>query len=131
MHGLIANRTISGILKNSQRETIIGANIVEKGSSNGLEYLKQYAGVNYTGDANYIDQQGTRDGNIVTAGGLIEKRMNDKQRRENGYLIFQPPKSVFLKQALFRFASSESYSIARSKYSIACGIFCSVPRPKP
>ena len=83
MHGLIANRTISGILKNSQRETIIGANIVEKGSSNGLEYLKQYAGVNYTGDANYIDQQGTRDGNIVTAGGLIEKRMKDKQRREN------------------------------------------------
>lgn len=35
MHGLIANRTISGIPKNSQRETIIGANIVEKGSSNG------------------------------------------------------------------------------------------------
>ena len=29
------NRTISGIVKNSQGETIIGANIVEKGTSNG------------------------------------------------------------------------------------------------
>ena len=41
-----------------------------KHTSNGLEYLKQYAGINYTGDANYIDQQGVRDGNIVTSGGL-------------------------------------------------------------
>ena len=40
-----------------------------KHTSNGLEYLKQYAGINYTGDANYIDQQGVRDGNIVTSGG--------------------------------------------------------------
>ena len=29
------SRTISGIVKNSQGETIIGANIVEKGTSNG------------------------------------------------------------------------------------------------
>ena len=29
------SRTISGVVKNSQGETIIGANIVEKGTSNG------------------------------------------------------------------------------------------------
>ena len=36
-HGLIANRAerSPGVVKNSQGETIIGANIVEKGTSNG------------------------------------------------------------------------------------------------
>lgn len=39
-------------------------------TSNALEYLKGYAGVNYTGDARYIDNLAVRDGKIVTASGL-------------------------------------------------------------
>lgn len=40
-----------------------------KHTSNGLDYLKQYAGEKYTGEANYINKQAVRDGNIVTANG--------------------------------------------------------------
>ena len=39
-------------------------------TSNGLDYIKQYAGNGYTGEANYINKQAVRDGNIVTANGL-------------------------------------------------------------
>ena len=40
-----------------------------KHTSNGLDYLKQYAGEKYTGEANYINKNAVRDSNIVTANG--------------------------------------------------------------
>ncbi len=40
-----------------------------KHTSNGLDYLKQYAGEKYKGEASYINEQAVRDGNIVTANG--------------------------------------------------------------
>lgn len=40
-----------------------------KHTSNTLDYLKQYAGAAYTGDAYYLPKQAVRDGNIVTANG--------------------------------------------------------------
>ena len=43
-----------------------------KHTSNSLEYLKNIAGSNYTGDAHYIKKQAVRDGNIVTANGTAQ-----------------------------------------------------------
>ena len=40
-----------------------------KHTSNGLDYIKQYAGEKYTGEAHYINKQAVRDENIVTANG--------------------------------------------------------------
>lgn len=40
-----------------------------KHTSNGIDYLKQFAGDKYTGDANYINKQAVRDANIVTSNG--------------------------------------------------------------
>ncbi|MDL2223178.1 glutamine amidotransferase [Bacteroidales bacterium OttesenSCG-928-M11] len=40
-----------------------------KHTSNGLDYLKQYAGEKYTGEANYVNEKAVRDGKIVTAPG--------------------------------------------------------------
>ncbi len=40
-----------------------------KHTSNTLDYLKQYAGTQYTGETNYINDQAVRDNNIVTANG--------------------------------------------------------------
>lgn len=39
-------------------------------TSNGVEYLKAYAGENYTGECHYINESAVRDGNIVTANGF-------------------------------------------------------------
>ncbi|MEG2791331.1 MAG: type 1 glutamine amidotransferase family protein [Odoribacter sp.] len=39
-------------------------------TSNGLEYIKEYAGANYTGEDHYINEPAVRDGNIVTANGF-------------------------------------------------------------
>ncbi|MEG1615941.1 MAG: type 1 glutamine amidotransferase family protein [Bacteroidales bacterium] len=39
-------------------------------TSNGLEYLKQFAGANYTGESLYINEPSVRSGNIVTANGF-------------------------------------------------------------
>ena len=41
-----------------------------KHTSNTLDYLKQYAGDQYTGESNYINKQAERDENIVTANGI-------------------------------------------------------------
>ena len=41
-----------------------------KHTSNTLDYLKQYAGDQYTGESNYINKQAVRDENIVTANGI-------------------------------------------------------------
>jgi len=38
-------------------------------TSNGLDYIKHYAGNKYTGEAHYINKQAVRGGNIVTANG--------------------------------------------------------------
>lgn len=38
-------------------------------TSNTLEYLKEHAGENYTGENQYINEQAVRDGKIVTANG--------------------------------------------------------------
>lgn len=43
-----------------------------KHTSNTLEYLKNSAGYNYTGEAHYIEKQAVRDGNIVTANGTAQ-----------------------------------------------------------
>ena len=39
-------------------------------TSNGLDYLKQFAGVNYTGENLYMDEPAVRAGNIITANGF-------------------------------------------------------------
>lgn len=39
-------------------------------TSNGIDYLKQFAGDAYTGDANYLNEAAVRSGNIVTANGF-------------------------------------------------------------
>lgn len=41
-----------------------------KHTSNVLEYLKAYAGTNYTGECHYINEPAVRDGNVVTANGF-------------------------------------------------------------
>ncbi|MDR2951319.1 MAG: glutamine amidotransferase [Prevotella sp.] len=43
-----------------------------KHTSNGLDYIKQYAGDKYTGEDLYINKRAVRDGNIVTAGGTSQ-----------------------------------------------------------
>lgn len=39
-------------------------------TSNGVEYLKNYAGINYTGESYYINEPAVRSGNIITANGF-------------------------------------------------------------
>ena len=39
-------------------------------TSNGLEYLKAYAGIKYTGECHYVDGSSVRDKNIITANGF-------------------------------------------------------------
>lgn len=39
-------------------------------TSNGLDYLKNYAGANYIGETHYINERAVRDANIVTANGF-------------------------------------------------------------
>jgi len=63
------NKLVAGICNAS---VFLGANGIlntVKHTSNGLDYLKQYAGEKYTGEVNYINKQAVRDGNIVTANG--------------------------------------------------------------
>jgi len=40
-------------------------------TSNGLEYLKMYAGTGYTGENYYLNEPAIRSGNIVTANGFF------------------------------------------------------------
>lgn len=40
-----------------------------KHTSNGLDYISQFAGSGYTGKDSYINEQAVRDGNVVTANG--------------------------------------------------------------
>ncbi|MDH8702504.1 putative intracellular protease/amidase [Dysgonomonadaceae bacterium PH5-43] len=63
------NKLVAGICNASVFLGACGILNNVKHTSNGLDYLKQYAGERYTGDANYINEQAARDGNIVTAPG--------------------------------------------------------------
>ena len=40
-----------------------------KHTGNGIQQLQQWGGENYTNEANYINEQAVRDGNIITANG--------------------------------------------------------------
>ena len=63
------NKLVAGICNAS---VFLGANGFlnnVKHTSNGVDYLKQYAGEKYMGEANYVDKHAVRDGNIVTANG--------------------------------------------------------------
>lgn len=63
------NKLVAGICNASVFIGVSGILNNVKHTSNSLAYLKQYAGEKYTGEANYINQQAVRDGNIVTANG--------------------------------------------------------------
>ncbi|MDR2084480.1 MAG: glutamine amidotransferase [Bacteroidales bacterium] len=63
------NKLVAGICNAS---VFLGANGYlnnVKHTSNGLDYLKQFAGEKYTGEADYVNKQAVRDRNIVTANG--------------------------------------------------------------
>lgn len=63
------NKLVAGICNASVFLGMNGFLNDVKHTSNGLDYLTQYAGGKYTGEANYINEQAVRDGNIVTANG--------------------------------------------------------------
>jgi len=63
------NKVVAGICNASVFLGMNGHLNNVKHTSNGLDYLKQYAGVKYTGEANYINEKAVRDGKIVTAPG--------------------------------------------------------------
>lgn len=63
------NKLVAGICNASVYLGMHGFLNHVKHTSNTLDYLKQYAGIQYTGEANYINDQAVRDNNIVTANG--------------------------------------------------------------
>ena len=63
------NKLVAGICNASVYLGMHGFLNHVKHTSNTLDYLKQYAGTQYTGEANYINDQAVRDNNIVTANG--------------------------------------------------------------
>ncbi len=63
------NKLVAGICNGSVYLGLNGFLNDVKHTSNGLDYLKQYAGQNYTGESNYIKKDAVRDGKIVTANG--------------------------------------------------------------
>ena len=63
------NKLVAGICNASVYLGMHGFLNHVKHTSNTLDYLKQYAGTQYTGEANYINDQVVRDNNIVTANG--------------------------------------------------------------
>ena len=63
------NKLVAGICNGSVFLGMHGFLNHVKHTSNGIDYLKQFAGDKYTGEANYINKQAVRDGNIVTANG--------------------------------------------------------------
>lgn len=63
------NKLVAGICNASVFLGMSGCLNNAKHTSNSLDYLKQYAGEKYTGEANYINKDAVRDGNIVTANG--------------------------------------------------------------
>lgn len=63
------NKLVAGICNASVFLGMYGFLNHVKHTSNGLDYIKQYAGENYTGEAHYVNKQAARDSNIVTANG--------------------------------------------------------------
>lgn len=63
------NRVLGGICNASAFLGTIGVLNGVKHTSNGFEFLKQWAGSAYTGTAKYVAKQAVRDGNIITANG--------------------------------------------------------------
>lgn len=63
------NKLVAGICNASVFLGMNGFLNDVKHTSNGLDYLKQYAGEKYAGESNYLNKQSARDGNIVTANG--------------------------------------------------------------
>lgn len=63
------NKLVAGICNASVFLGMYGFLNHVKHTSNGLDYIKQYAGENYTGEAHYVNKQGARDRNVVTANG--------------------------------------------------------------
>ncbi len=63
------NKLVAGICNASVFLGMHGFLNNVKHTSNSLDYLKQYAGSQYTGEANYINDQAVRGNNIVTANG--------------------------------------------------------------
>ena len=66
------NKLVAGICNASVFLGMHGFLNQVKHTSNTLDYLKKYAGENYTGEANYISKPAVRDGNIVTANGTAQ-----------------------------------------------------------
>lgn len=64
------NKIVAGICNASVFLAMHGLLNEVKHTSNGLEYLRQFAGTNYTGTANYLDKQVVSDHSIITASGL-------------------------------------------------------------
>jgi len=63
------NKMVAGICNASVFLGMYGFLNNVKHTSNSLDYLKQYAGDQYTGEASYINDEAVRDNNIVTANG--------------------------------------------------------------
>jgi len=63
------NKLVAGICNASVYLGMYGFLNNVKHTSNALEYLKQFAGAQYTGEANYSNDQAVRNKNIVTANG--------------------------------------------------------------
>lgn len=64
------NKLVAGICNASVFLGMHGFLNTVKHTSNGLEYIKAYAGAAYKGECHYIDQAAVRDENIVTANGF-------------------------------------------------------------
>lgn len=63
------NKLVAGICNASVFLGMYGFLNHVKHTSNGLDYIKQYAGENYTGEAHYVNKQAARDRNVLTANG--------------------------------------------------------------
>lgn len=63
-------RLVAGICNASVFLGMHGFLNTVKHTSNGLEYIKTYAGAAYIGECHYINAPAIRDGNIVTANGF-------------------------------------------------------------
>lgn len=64
------NKLVAGICNASVFLGMHGFLNEVKHTSNGLEYLKNFAGANYTGERHYVNEAAVRDRNIVTANGF-------------------------------------------------------------
>lgn len=65
-----SNKLVAGICNASVFLGIHGFLNEVNHTSNGVDYLKQFAGPNYTGESLYMNEPAVRGGNIVTANGF-------------------------------------------------------------